>query len=68
MDASLHLGSLIAIFHYWRDLVDFSNNNKILYLLFIGSLPLIIVGYFYMNIIFMKIYVTLKSSHGYISF
>ena len=48
MDASLHLGSLIAITQYfWRELIDFSNNKKILNLLFIGSLPLIIVGYFF---------------------
>ncbi len=46
MDASLHLGSLIAIIHYfWKELIDFSNNKKILNLLFIGSLPLITVGY-----------------------
>ena len=48
MDASLHLGSLIAIMHYFmKDLIDFSNNKKILNLLIIGSLPLIIVGYFF---------------------
>ncbi len=48
MDASLHLGSLIAIIHYFlKDLIDFSNNKKILILLIIGSLPLIIVGYFF---------------------
>ncbi len=47
-DASLHLGSLIAIIHYFlRDLIDFSNNKKILNLLVFGSLPLIIVGYFF---------------------
>ena len=48
MDASLHLGSLIAIIHYFlRDLINFSNNKKILNLLFVGSLPLIIAGYFF---------------------
>ena len=48
IDASLHLGSLIAIIHYFlRDLIDFSNNKKILNLLVIGSIPLIIVGYFF---------------------
>ena len=48
MDANLHLGSLIAIIHYFmRDLIDFTNNRKILNLLFIGSIPLIIVGYFF---------------------
>ena len=48
IDASLHLGSLIAIMHYFfRDLIDFSNNRKILNLIVIGSIPLIIVGYFF---------------------
>ena len=48
MDASLHLGSLIAIIHYFlKDLINFSNNKKILNLLVIGSFPLIIVGYFF---------------------
>ena len=48
MDASLHLGSLIAIIHYFlRDLINFSNNKKILNLIVIGSLPLIIIGYFF---------------------
>ena len=48
MNTSLHLGSLIAIIHYfWRELIDFSNNKKILNLLLIGSLPLVIVGYFF---------------------
>jgi len=48
MDASLHLGSLIAITHYFlKDLINFSYNKKILNLLVIGSLPLIIVGYFF---------------------
>ena len=48
MDACLHLGSLIAIIHYFlRDLIDFSSNKKILNLLIFGSLPLIIVGYFF---------------------
>ena len=48
MDTSLHLGSLIAIVHFfWRDLIDFRNNQKILILLFVGSLPLIIIGYIF---------------------
>ena len=48
LDASLHFGSLIAIIHYFfRELIDFSNNKKILNLLVTGSLPLIIVGYFF---------------------
>ncbi len=48
MDASLHLGSLIAILHYfWRELINFSSNRKKLNLLFIGSLPLVTVGYIF---------------------
>ena len=47
-DASLHLGSLIAITHYfWKDLINISDNNRTLKLLVLGSLPLIIVGYFF---------------------
>ncbi len=50
MDASLHLGSLIAITHFfWKDLINFTNNKKIWILIFIGSLPLIIFGYFVFN-------------------
>lgn len=47
-DTSLHLGSLIAITHYfWKDLINISDNNRTLKLLVLGSLPLIIVGYFF---------------------
>tara|TARA_B100002051_G_scaffold228552_1_gene225180 strand:+ start:204 stop:971 length:768 start_codon:yes stop_codon:yes gene_type:complete len=50
IDASLHLGSLIAVVHFfWNDLIDFTNNKKIWVLIFIGSLPLIIFGYFVFN-------------------
>tara|TARA_B100001123_G_scaffold311133_1_gene347962 strand:+ start:231 stop:998 length:768 start_codon:yes stop_codon:yes gene_type:complete len=50
MDTSLHLGSLIAIVHFfWKDLIDFNNNKKIWILIIIGSLPLIIFGYFIFN-------------------
>ena len=46
VDISLHLGSLLAIVvYFWRDLIDFSKNKKKLYLIFFGSIPLIIVGY-----------------------
>ena len=45
VDVSLHLGSLLAIVvYFWRDLIDFSKNKKKLYLIFFGSIPLIIVG------------------------
>ena len=48
MDTSLHLGSLIAIVHYfWKELINFSNNKIILNLLFIGSLPLLLLGYIF---------------------
>ena len=47
MDTSLHLGSLIAIIHFFsKDLFDYTNNKKIWILIIIGSLPLILVGYF----------------------
>ena len=50
MDTSLHLGSLIAIVHFfWKDLIDFTNKKKIWILIFVGSLPLIIFGYFAFN-------------------
>ena len=50
MDTSLHLGSLIAIVHFfWKDLIDFTNKKKIWNLIFVGSLPLIIFGYFVFN-------------------
>ena len=50
INTSLHLGSLIAIIHFfWKDLINFSNNKKIWNLLIVGSLPLIVVGYFIFN-------------------
>ena len=50
MDTSLHLGSLIAIIHFFsKDLFDYKNNKKIWILIIIGSLPLILVGYFVFN-------------------
>ena len=46
IDISLHLGSLFAIIFYFRkDLFDLKNNQKLLKLIIIGSLPLIIFGY-----------------------
>ena len=50
MDTSLHLGSLIAIIHFFsKDLFDYKNKKKIWILIIIGSLPLILVGYFVFN-------------------
>jgi len=46
IDVSLHLGSLLAIIFYFRkDLFDLKNNQKLLTLIIIGSIPLIIFGY-----------------------
>jgi len=47
IDVSLHLGSLFAIIFFFRkELIDIQNSQKILLLLIIGSIPLILVGYF----------------------
>ena len=46
IDVSLHLGSLLAIIFYFRkDLFDLKNNQKLLTLILIGSIPLIVFGY-----------------------
>ena len=46
IDVSLHLGSLLAIiFYFRRDLLDLKNNQKLLSLLIIGSIPIVIAGY-----------------------
>ena len=46
IDISLHLGSLIAVIFYFRkELFDLRNNNRLLSLIIIGSLPLIFFGY-----------------------
>ena len=46
IDISLHLGSLLAIIFYFRkNLFDLKNNQKLLSLIIIGSIPLIIFGY-----------------------
>ena len=46
IDISLHLGSLFAIVFYFRsELFDIKNNQKLLSLMIIGSIPLIIFGY-----------------------
>jgi undecaprenyl-diphosphatase len=47
IDVSLHLGSLIAIIFYFRnELLDLRNNQKLLLLIIIGSIPIIVAGYF----------------------
>ena len=46
IDVSLHLGSLLAIILFFRkDLFDIKNNQKLLSLIILGSIPLIVVGY-----------------------
>jgi undecaprenyl-diphosphatase len=46
IDISLHLGSLFAIILFFKkDLFDLQNNQKLLSLIIIGSIPLIIFGY-----------------------
>ena len=46
IDISLHLGSLFAIvFFFRRELLDLQNNQKLLTLIIVGSIPLMVVGY-----------------------
>ena len=48
IDVSLHLGSLLAIiFYFRRELLDLRNNQKLLSLLIIGSIPIVIAGYIF---------------------
>ena len=46
IDISLHLGSLTAIIFYFRkDLLNLKNNQQLLTLILIGSLPVVITGF-----------------------
>ena len=46
IDVSLHFGSLLAIIFYFRkELLDLKNNQKLLFLIIIGSIPIVIFGY-----------------------
>ena len=48
LDISLHLGSLLAIIFYFRkDLLNITKNKSLFLLIVFGSIPLIIVGYFF---------------------
>ena len=48
IDVSLHLGSLLAIIFFFRkELFNIKNNQKLLSLITVGSIPLIIVGYIF---------------------
>ena len=50
IDISLHLGSLIAIIFYFRkDLIDIFKNRNLALLIVLGSIPLIVVGYFFIR-------------------
>jgi len=47
IDISLHLGSLLAILFYFKDdIFNFKKNKNLFYKIIIGTLPLIIFGYF----------------------
>ena len=46
IDVGLHFGSLLAIlFFFKKELFDLKNNKKLLFLIIIGSIPLIVIGY-----------------------
>ena len=46
IDVSLHLGSLLAIiFYFKKELLNLGNNQKLLSMIIIGSIPIIIAGY-----------------------
>ena len=48
IDVSLHLGSLLAIIiYFWRDIFSIYKNRKLLKLIIIGSIPLLIFGFFF---------------------
>tara|TARA_B100000427_G_C15507954_1_gene594842 strand:+ start:856 stop:1623 length:768 start_codon:yes stop_codon:yes gene_type:complete len=47
IDISLHLGSLLAIlFYFKKDIFNFRKNKNLFFKILLGTLPLIIVGYF----------------------
>tara|TARA_B100000965_G_scaffold72334_1_gene57109 strand:+ start:373 stop:1140 length:768 start_codon:yes stop_codon:yes gene_type:complete len=47
VDISLHLGSLLAILFYFRkDFANILDNKNLLSLIFFGSIPLVLAGYF----------------------
>ena len=47
IDISLHLGSLLAILFYFKeDIFNLKKNINLFYKIIIGTLPLIIIGYF----------------------
>ena len=47
IDVSLHLGSLLAIIFFFRKaLIDLKYNKRLLSLMILGSIPIVVVGYF----------------------
>ena len=47
IDISLHLGSLLAILFYFKnEIFNFNKNKDLFYKIIIGTIPLIILGYF----------------------
>ncbi len=47
IDISLHLGSLLAIIYYFKDdIFNFNKNKNLFYKIIIGTIPLIVIGYF----------------------
>ena len=47
IDISLHLGSLLAIvFYFKKDIFDFKRNINLFYKIAVGTIPLILIGYF----------------------
>ncbi len=47
IDISLHLGSLLAILYYFKkDIFSFNKNKNLFFKIILGTLPIIIVGYF----------------------
>ena len=47
IDISLHLGSLLAIvFYFKKDIFDFKRNRNLFYKIAVGTIPLILIGYF----------------------
>ena len=61
IDVSLHLGSLIAIIiYFWKDLFNIFKNKDLLKLIFLGSIPIIICGFFFYKLGFIDQFRNLK--------
>ena len=45
-DTSLHVGSFLAVvIYFFKDLINFGKNKKLLFLILVSSLPVLITGY-----------------------